>query len=414
MNPLRWLTRIGPAFVIAAVVLGPGSVTTMSKMGAEQGYAMLWLPVLAAALMAGFVTLFMRFGITSSKSFLQHCAAVWGRWFAVLAGLSMFYIATAFQFGNNIGVTTALTSLLAPAGAGEPPVPEVVWPLAFNALALAFLFGFRRIYTVLERGMTTLVGVMLAAFLVNLFFARPSLGDAARGLVPRLPEGLDWMVVAGLVATTFSIVGAIFQTYLVRARGWREGDYGKGVADAASGIGMLALLSLVVMATSATVLHPRGATIDTAGDMAAQLQTFLGSAARVVFCIGFGCAAFSSFLVNAMIGGTLLADGLGLSDDINSAAAKVGSALSLLVGMGVALMVLQVEAVSHADALVAGQAGTLLAVPLAIAASLVVLLRPAGSGARPLGAGAKAFVVLGTAVLGAIAVRSYVSFFQGL
>ncbi|MFW6161704.1 MAG: divalent metal cation transporter, partial [Planctomycetota bacterium] len=78
MKILKWLTRIGPAFVIAAVVLGPGSVTTMSKMGAQRGYAMLWLPLLAGILMAGFVTLFMRFGITSDKSFLQHCADTWG------------------------------------------------------------------------------------------------------------------------------------------------------------------------------------------------------------------------------------------------------------------------------------------------------------------------------------------------
>ena len=86
---LKWLTRIGPAFVIAAVVLGPGSVTTMTKMGASQGYAMLWLPLVAGVLMASFVTLFMRFGISSNKSYLQHCADTWGRWFAALCGFSM-------------------------------------------------------------------------------------------------------------------------------------------------------------------------------------------------------------------------------------------------------------------------------------------------------------------------------------
>ena len=409
MKAFRWLGRIGPAFVIAAVVLGPGSVTVSSKLGAQHGYALLWLPVVVGLLMAGFVTLFMRFGIASDRSFLDHCAAAWGRWFAVLAGLSMFYIATAFQFGNNIGVTTALNSMLTPAG-GTAPVPAWVWPLAFNALALVFLFAFRRIYTILEKGMTLLVAVMLVAFLVNLFFAKPSLGGIARGLVPTVPSGLKWQLAAGFVATTFSIVGAIFQTYLVRARGWGEGDYRKGVADSLSGMAMLAVISLVMMITSAAVLHPRGVTIANAGDMAAQLESLLGSAARVVFCVGFAAAAFSSFLVNAMIGGTLLSDGLGLGDDINSMPAKIGSALSLLLGMGVALLVLQAPTVSHADALVFGQAGTLLAIPLAILATLVVLFHPRPSGVRPLGLLAKAFVVVGTVVLVALAVRSYAGF----
>ncbi len=411
MKALKWLTRIGPAFVIAAVVLGPGSVTTMTKMGARHGYAMLWLPLLAGVLMAGFVTLFMRFGISADRSFLQHCADTWGRWFAALCGLSMFYIATAFQFGNNIGVTTALNSLLRPAASSgadaAAPVPAWVWPVAFNAVALAFLFAFRHIYAVLEKMMTTLVAVMLVAFFINLFFARPSVGGIARGLVPSIPEGLDWMVAAGLVATTFSIVGAIFQTYLVRARGWKADDYGKGVADSVSGIGMLMLISMIIMITSAAVLHPRGLTVKTAADMAVQLETVFSSAARVIFCIGFAAAAFSSFLVNAMIGGTLLSDGLGLSEDINSMPAKICSALSLLIGMAVAILVTYFKTIDFAQALVAAQAGTLLAIPLAIVSALLVLFWPKRSGAKPLGVPAKLFVLLGTAVLVAIAARSY-------
>ena len=407
MKALRWFTRIGPAFVIAAVVLGPGSVTTMTKMGAAHGTEMLWLALLAGVLMAGFVTLFMRFGISANRSFLSHCSALWGRPFAVLCGVSMFYIATAFQFGNNIGVATAMNSLLTRGADAPAPVPAWGWPVVFNAAAIAFLFAFRKIYAILERTMTVLVAVMLIAFLVNLFFARPDLGAVARGFVPSVPKGLDWMVVAGMVATTFSIVGAIFQTYLVRARGWKAGDYRKGVADAVSGIGMLMLIGMVIMVTSAAVLHPRGLTVKTAADMAIQLESVFGGAARVIFCIGLAAAAFSSFLVNAMIGGTLLSDGLGLSDDINSTSAKVCSAASLLIGMAVAILVTYFRTIDFAQALVVAQAGTLLAIPLAIFAALLVLLCPQRSGAKPLGPAAKVFVLVGLAVLAAIAVRSY-------
>lgn len=414
MRALRWLTRIGPAFVIAAVVLGPGSVTTMSKMGASHGYAMLWLPLFAGALMAGFVMLFMRFGIASNKSFLQHCADTWGRGFAALAGIAMFYVATAFQFGNNIGVSTALTSLLTPAGAAEAAAPEWVWPVAFNALALAFLFAFRRIYAILERSMTVLVAIMLVAFFTNLFFARPSLGGIARGLVPSVPEGLDLLVASGLVATTFSIVGAIFQSYMVRARGWTQANYREGVADSLSGIGMLTLISMVIMVTSAAVLRPRNVQIRDAADMAGQLDALLGAGAKLVFCIGLWAAAFSSFVVNAMIGGTLLSDGFGWSDDLNSRPAKLCSAASLVIGGTVAVLIQAGGTLSAADALVAGQAGTLLVIPLAILATLVVLFHPGRSGARPLGLAAKAFVLLGVAVLAINAVGSYIGFIAKL
>ena len=412
MKALRWLTRVGPAFVIAAVVLGPGSLTTSTKMGWFYGYRMLWLLVLLGVLMAGFVTLFMRFGIGSNKSFLQHCADTWGRWFAALCGFSMFYICTAFQFSNNIGVTTAMNSLITPvsklASKETVGIAPWVWPVVFNALALLFLFGFRKVYAILEKAMTALVVVMLAAFLINLAYVRPDLAGVARGLVPSIPKGLDWGLTAGLVATTFSIVGAIFATYLVRARGWKQDDYGKGVADSISGIAMLALISMVVMVTAATVLHGRqGVKITNAADMAVPLYNLLGSASKVVFCIGFAAAAFSSFLVNAMIGGTLLSDGFGLNEDINSMPAKVSSAASLIIGMVVAILVTQLRTVEFADAIVLAQAGTLLAIPLAIIASLLVLFRPRGTGARPMNLASKIFVVLGAAVLGVVAARSY-------
>ena len=44
----QYLKAIGPAIVISAVVVGPGSVTTASQMGANYGYQLLWVVVLAA------------------------------------------------------------------------------------------------------------------------------------------------------------------------------------------------------------------------------------------------------------------------------------------------------------------------------------------------------------------------------
>jgi hypothetical protein len=88
---------------------------------------------------------------------------------------------------------------------------------------------------------------------------------------------------------------------------------------------------------------------------------------------------------------------------------KVASAASRVIGMVVAILVTHTGAVDFADALVAAQAGTLLAIPLAILSALLVFFYPRGTGARPLGLVAKAIVVVGTLVLIAIAVRSYAS-----
>ena len=41
---------IGPAIIIAASIIGPGTVTTASSTGAEYGYALLWCSVISAIL----------------------------------------------------------------------------------------------------------------------------------------------------------------------------------------------------------------------------------------------------------------------------------------------------------------------------------------------------------------------------
>ncbi|MDD4891459.1 MAG: Nramp family divalent metal transporter [Phycisphaerae bacterium] len=408
-----WLTRIGPGFVVCAVVLGPGSLTAATRMGAKFGYAMLWIPLMAGVAMAYFTTVFMRYGIESNQSFLTQVRRSWGRWYAGLCGFAMFFVCASFQFGNNVGVATGMDGMLARSvQPGEPiqsVLPPWAWIVGFNALSILFLFAFKKVYSIIEKGMTALVAIMVIVFFANLYFARPSPSGFLKGCVPTIPADMDWFLAAATVATTFSIVAAIFQGYFVRARGWQQSDYQKGVADSISGIAILTLVTMVVLATSAKVLQ--GQQVQTAADMANQLQRLFGTFSRVIFCIGFVSAAFSSFLVNAMIGGTLLSDGFGFGDNLNGTPAKVFSTLALLVGMGIALAVKYAH-VSFADALMLGEAGTLLTIPVVIPATMLVLFARKRSTFQPVGWVGRVATVAGLCLLIFMAVMSFEKILQ--
>ena len=43
------MRRIGPAFIVGATVIGPGSVTLMSTTWAKYGYSLIWLSLCSAA-----------------------------------------------------------------------------------------------------------------------------------------------------------------------------------------------------------------------------------------------------------------------------------------------------------------------------------------------------------------------------
>lgn len=441
MMAKRSLTaRIGPAFIVGACVIGPGSVTVMSTTGANYGYSMLWLSLLAGVLMAGFLALFMRLGIYADETFLELTAKKLGRWYAVLCALTIFLVAAGFQVGNALGVTAGMEALV-------PGVSVYVWPVAFTVAAIVFMFGMKRIYVVFEKMMTFFLVFMVLAFLVNLVWALatgPNLPkrvlDIAQGaLVPSLPKGIDWVIIGGVLGTTFCISAAFFQAYLVKAKGWTDEDLANGIADTVMASVMLTAVGAVIMMTAATVLYPQRGLVDFS-KMVSSLEEVFGANARLVFSVGFWAAAFSSFLANSVTGGVLLNDGFGFGGKIDSIATKLGASCVLLVGMTTCLVVTYTdEQAKQADAaavatapqqpsegtgppaavprekldmkvaaILIAQASTLLGVPLGVVAMIVVLFDSRCTKGRALAAWVKVFVLFGALVLLGTAAVMYV------
>jgi len=346
----RLLGAIGPGLITAAVVLGPGSITVSSKCGALMGYSVLWVVVLAVVLMIAFTSLGARIGMVTPTSFLTVTAERHGRWVAVLLGLCGFLITTGFQTGNNVGVGLALSEMFGGSMG--------FWAVVFTAVALIMMWSSSSLYRALERMMVVLVALMIVCFLGNLTMIRPDAREILIGLVPSKPA--VFALVTAISATTFSVAAAAFQPYLVRAKGWGKQDLSKGFRDSAIGISMLGLISAVIMITASTVLRPAGIKVSSAVDMARQLEPLLGSASKWLFLLGLWAGAFSSFIVNAMIGGTVMADGLGIGDRLESRSSKALASGVMLLGTLVALLC----GGNPIQLIVVAQGTTILGVPL--------------------------------------------------
>lgn len=362
INQIKGLVKsLGPGFIIASVVLGPGSITVASRIGSEQGYSFLWVIVLAAISMVVYTSMAVRFGVTNNQSILHSIGGKYGRWFAVLIGISSFLSASSFQFGNNLGIGIGMH--------GITGIDERVWPIIFTLMAVVLLFWAKNLYKLLEKLMMVLVMVMILAFFINLLLTKPDLGQLAKGFLPLSLKMGHLDIIAALVATTFAMNGAIYQSYLAQDKGWKVTNLKRGLNDTYMGIFFLALISILIIITSAAALHPMGITVNSAADMALQLEALFGSYAKVIFSLGLCAAAFSSLMVNAVIGGGLLSDGLGLGRTMNEKMPKIFTAVILVLGMLVAFFF-------RGDviyALILAQASSILAVPL-IAIGMYLIL----------------------------------------
>ena len=368
-----WYQRIGPGLITACVVIGPGSIMTSSRVGANEEYSMLWVVVVSVAFMMLYMTLGARLGVLAKKAPGDLIREHAGSGLAILVGACAFFISAAFQSGNNIGV-----------GAAFEVFVENKWLVAgliilFNALAISFIFVFKDLYRMLERVMMAFVALMLICFAINLISLKPDVGAMVAGLIPsggkssgdKEVQELILSVLA-LVGTTFVITAGYYQAYLVRQKGWTEPELKSGLIDARIGSMIMFLITLMLMSTAAAGLYT-GSPVSLGNpiEVANALEGTFGPSAKIVFCLGLFSAAYSSFLVNSMIGGFILADSLNLGSRPEDKWPRIMTAAALLTGMVIALAAIILN-FDRTPTIIFAQAVTVLGAPL-IAAVLLWL-----------------------------------------
>ena len=409
----RLLASLGPAIITASVVLGPGSILSASKIGHTYAYQMSWVLVIAVIMMIAMTALSARLGIQLKGTICDELAERAGRPVAAATGVILFLIAACFQFSNNLGVLAAVEPFMK-----EGNDYSLAIIIGMNAFIILALYGFKHLYGVIEKLMKLLVAIMIIAFAINLFQVKPDWLKAIAGLIPSLPEqaangaGMQEIMtpIVAMYATTFSVAGAFYQSYLVRQKGWTRANLKQGLIDSTLGISMLGLITLMVLITAAKVLYqnPDVETLTSVSDVATSLEPGFGKSAMVIFSLGIFAGAFSSFLVNAMIGGSILADGFGLGGYIDQKWPKLFTVFALMVGMAVAIYT-KTMGQKPVGLIIFAQSLTVLGIPMLAIAMLWLATRADMKGENAIPAWMKilGFIGLITSVL--LAIRTAVN-----
>ncbi|MEM7699483.1 MAG: divalent metal cation transporter, partial [Verrucomicrobiota bacterium] len=376
------VSSFGPALIVAAVVLGPGSILTSSKVGASFGYSAVPVVVAAAVLMIGMVALGARVGVIYNTSPGAAIADRLGRPVAIGIGVILFLIVALFQQSNNIALVAGMTPIIEMINGGEPVGfwTRVVILVAFNGFVIVCLFAMRGLYQRIEGLMKILIGIMVVAFLAN-FVAVHLVAPGFEREVSTEPR--DLIALLGLIGTTFSVGGAFYQAYLVREKGWGLGEAKRGVVDSALSIGVLGIMTLVILLTATRVFYgrPDPVTLAQVDDVARQLEPLFGQWAVLIFCLGIVAGALSSFLVNTIIGGTVMADSSGQGHRLSQKGPLIWTAVALLLGMTIAIATLRNKE-STVALITLAQALTVLGIPALAGALLYLGTRPELKGER--------------------------------
>lgn len=367
---LKRLRNLGPGLLVAAAFIGPGTVTTASVAGASTGYALLW--ALAFSIIATIILQEMsaRLGIVSREGLGEALRTtfdnVLAKAIAVILVVSAIGIGTAaFETGNITGAATGLESI---GGFSADVWSGIVGVAAFALLASG-------VYKVIERVLVALVIVMSVVFIATAIIVQPNIGAIFAGLfAPGIPEG-SLVTVIALVGTTVVTYNFFLHSSSVQDK-WPESvptdeALSGSRFDTTASVTLGGIITLAIVITGAAAFFGTNTEVETAADMALQLEPLLGPAAKWFFAIGIFAAGMTSAVTAPLAAAYAISGAFGWGRNLRSWRFRAVWATVLVFGTALAVFV----GASPTQIIVFAQAANGLLLPLVAVFLLIVMNR---------------------------------------
>src|SRR6478735_5085524 len=202
---------LGPAFVAAIAFVDPGNVAANVSAGAQYGFLLVWV-ILVANVMAGLVQfLSAKLGLVTGRSLPEAVADHTRTRTRVAYWLQAELVAMATDLAEIVGGAIALYLLF--------DLPLLVGGVITGAVSLGLLaIQNRRGQRAFERVISGLLLVIAIGFLTSLFVAPPSAADVASGLVPRFDGAESVLLATAMLGATVMPHAVYLHSGLARDR----------------------------------------------------------------------------------------------------------------------------------------------------------------------------------------------------
>ncbi|MFD1314369.1 Nramp family divalent metal transporter [Namhaeicola litoreus] len=279
----------GPSTLVAAAFIGPGTLTTCTIVGVQTGYQLLW-----AMLFSIFATIVLQemsarlgfatqsgLGEALNKEFPKGIA----RYLVFFLVIGAILIGNAaYEAGNISGGVLGLDLV-----AGEMKL----WPVLIGFFCFLILFFGR--YKWVEKILIALVIIMSICFLITAILVQPNIKEILKGFIPSLPSGDAFLLVMALIGTTVVPYNLFLHASTISKK-WSANDSLKDlrIENAVSILlgGLISVLIIITAASSADQVEE----INSAKDLAIQLEPLFGKSAKWFMGIGLMAAGISSAL----------------------------------------------------------------------------------------------------------------------
>ena len=298
----KLLAFMGPAYLISVGYMDPGNWATDLAGGSAFGYTLIWVLLMSNIMAVLLQSLSTRLGIVYGRDLAQACRES----YPPMVNYALYFLAEiaiiATDLAEVIGMAIGLNLLF-----GIP----LIWGILLTFLdTFILLFLINKGMRKMEAFILALVFIIGLAFLIEMFLAKPQMGDILKGFMPKIPNKEALYIALGIIGATVMPHNLYLHSSLVQTR-----KFGTSIKNIKAAIKFNLIDSVVALnlafLVNAAILILAAATFYKAGlfqvaeiqDAYKLLEPLLGSHwAPILFAIALIAAGQSSTITGTLAG----------------------------------------------------------------------------------------------------------------
>jgi len=295
----------GPGYLVAVGYMDPGNWATDLAGGARYGYTLLSVILISNLMAILLQALAVRLGIASGRDLAQACRDHYS-WPTTVALWILCEIAiAACDLAEVIGAAIALNLLF-----GLP----LIWGVCLTSLdVLIVLFLQNRGFRYVEALVVALILTIAGCFAIELWLAKPALGEIAAGFVPttEILRNTDMLYIAiGILGATVMPHNLYLHSSIVQTRKYVDTHASKAEAirfatiDSSVALMFALFINAAILIMAAATFNGTGhENVAEIGDAYQLLSPLLGSgAASILFAVALLCSGQNATLTGTLAG----------------------------------------------------------------------------------------------------------------
>lgn len=301
----RLLPFLGPAFIAAIAYIDPGNFATNIAAGSKYGYLLLWV-ILISNLMALLIqSLSAKLGIATGKNLPEIAREEFPKPVSIGLWIQGELVIIATDLAEFIGAALGLYLLF------RIPLLEASIIAAIGSFAILELQ--RRGYRALEAGITGMLFVVVIAFAVQTFVAKPDMASVAGGLfIPKFDGTDSVLLAAGILGATVMphaiyLHSALTQRRVVgRTEKEKKQIFRFEFFDILIAMLVAGAINASMLIVAAALFYKNGLFVEDLDVAFQHFSTLAGPVSAILFGVGLLVAGLSSSSVGTLSGDIIM------------------------------------------------------------------------------------------------------------